>query len=271
MTTRATFAVLGDTHGLIGKAARQLEKDSRRLATRPDFALQVGDFEPHRHDEDLRSMDAPSKYKALGDFVDFYEGRQRFCCPLYFIGGNHEPYGWLEEHTAGAELADQIHYIGRAEAIEVHGLRVVGLSGIYNEGTFAGPRPPISMLDELSNKSWIYFNEADIERALELERADILVVHEWPDGIVADEDLDVLGATARRKGLPLGNPWARVLLDELRPRLVICGHMHTFYHRELTHSDGSPCDVIALGHMRTPGAAIRWVRWGEGGELEIFT
>ncbi|MDJ0516985.1 MAG: hypothetical protein F6K22_01080 [Okeania sp. SIO2F4] len=56
------FAVVGDVHGylytIIG-LLQQWENDSHQQLK---FILQVGDFEPHRHETDLATMDAPTKY-----------------------------------------------------------------------------------------------------------------------------------------------------------------------------------------------------------------
>ncbi|WP_437712111.1 hypothetical protein WMF45_42230 [Sorangium sp. So ce448] len=53
-----------------------------------DFVLQVGDFEPHRHEDDLATASLPQKYRDLGDFWAFDQGLASFEWPIYFIGGN---------------------------------------------------------------------------------------------------------------------------------------------------------------------------------------
>lgn len=262
-----TFAALGDVHGRMRAAARILEQWERHSGRALDFALQVGDFEPHRDEEDLRTMDAPSKYKDLGDFPLFHRGRERFPCPLYFIGGNHEPHGWLEQHPEGFELVEGCHYLGRAGVSELRGLRVAFLSGIHGEEHFERARPDVARIHELPNREWIYFNEADVERVLAAERADVLLIHEWPEGVMAARDRERLGAIARRKGLRPGNPWARLLMEALRPRLVLCGHMHLRYSHDLELPDGSRCAFAALGHMRDHHEALAVFEWCEG-ELE---
>jgi lariat debranching enzyme len=95
------FATVGDIHGQISKMLGLLEKWTKKYQQKLDFVLQVGDFEPHRHEADLVTMDAPTKYKKLGDFANFYRRQAYFHYPIYFIGGNHEPYSFLAVFPQG--------------------------------------------------------------------------------------------------------------------------------------------------------------------------
>lgn len=261
-----TFAALGDIHGRHRAAARMLRKWERREGRSLDFTLQVGDFEPHRHEQDLRTMDAPSKYKELGDFPRFYKGPERYPCPVYFIGGNHEPHGWLEQHPEGFELIEGCHYLGWSGAHEIARVRVAYLSGIFDPERFTDPRPPIECIEGMSNREWIRFTEADVERALGVGRADVLVVHEWPDEVISPEEQTQLGAMAQRKGIRPGNPWARMLMEALEPALVLAGHMHLRYVRQLELTSGHPLTFAGLGHVRDHEQALAVFEWS-GGQL----
>ena len=182
------------------------------------FVLQVGDFEPHRNEKDLQTMDAPNKYKKLGEFSQFYEGKVVFPYPLYFIGGNHEPYGFLDLYPLGKEIAPNFHYLGRVSCLDLHRLRIVGVSGIYREQSFA-VRPPIAEIDRESNKEYIGFTEAEIQQALSYKDVDILIMHQWADIICEDESI--------------GNEYASLLIKTLQPKLVLFGHMHQKYQTTL--------------------------------------
>ena len=65
---------------------------------------------------------------------------------------------------------------------------------------------PVSLLGRVSPQDFISFTEQDVERALALERADVLLLHDWPSGIIdpADaEDLVIPAQTeARRRSTP---------------------------------------------------------------------
>ncbi|CAB9512162.1 Lariat debranching enzyme [Seminavis robusta] len=205
---KARFAVVGDVHGQFSLLARKLEAICEKNDFSLDFVLQVGDLECHRNDDDLRSMAAPAKKRTLGDFWkacqddDFYMRH-----PMYFIGGNHECYGWLdnESHFAAdgtnlmkgfLEVAPNVFYLGRAgylpirffekpakeatEDTDEHPLDVDGilnlgfLSGIHRPADYYHRRPAMTEnnLANESNKRWIGFNVYDTQLLLEDENDD---------------------------------------------------------------------------------------------------
>ena len=247
------FALVGDVHGAMHAMVRQVCALEARLGHAVDFVAQVGDFEPHRHEDDLRTMAAPAKYKELGDFQDFVRGRAKFPWPLYFIGGNHEPYGWLEEHVSGAALVERCVYLGRAEVVELGcGLRLGGLTGVFDEVLYGQQRPSLDRLDEVSNKRFIGYNEQDIERLLDLPHPDILLLHEWPEGLTQDRKY------AHRVA---GSAHARMLIELLKPPLVACGHMHRPHEEVWTHEDGATTQIVCLGHVRGGEGAVALYEW----------
>jgi Icc-related predicted phosphoesterase len=117
---------------------------------------------------------------------------------------------------------------------------IVGLTGIYKEAAF-GSRPRLGASGSTPKKAFTYFSEEDVERALAFGRADVLVLHEWPLGAIMP---DVGGQRRPRANEPIGNPWARELVDQLRPQVVVAGHMH-WRHR--SRIGGSL--FAAMGHI----------------------
>lgn len=244
------FAAVGDVHGHMNRMVDHLQHQAEALRRPFDFVLQVGDFEPHRDEADLATMSAPAKYRQLGDFAAYHQARRRFPWPLYFIGGNHEPYGYLDTHPEGFELIHHCHYLGRVGVVDLHGLRVVGVSGIYQEEAFRTARPPLSALGSVSNKAFTWFNERDIEQALELGRADVLLVHDWPSGIIGpDDDASFQGKRRSPNADTVGNEYARLLVDALQPKLVLCGHMHRSYRASVHHASGRTTQVRCLASV----------------------
>ena len=216
------------------------------------FILQVGDFEPHRHQEDLTTMDAPSKYKKLGDFPDFYSGKVKFPYPIYFIGGNHEPYGFLDLYPDGGEIAPNCYYFGRVGSIDLAGLKIVGVSGIYKEELFdLAARPPIEDINTRSNSFYISFIESDILRALSYQEADILVLHEWPENIIASGDLESFSGYQN-----IGNEYASLLIKTLQPKLVLCGHMHLNYRNSVSLSANTESQICCLANIKQKQEAV---------------
>lgn len=121
------FAAVGDIHGGMRAMVSAVEAREQEVGGGIQFVLQAGDFEPIRHEDDLATMAAPQKYRAIGDFPKFATGTVRFPWPLYFIGGNHEPCGYLDQIPLGGTLVENCHYMGRAGCIDIAGLRVADI------------------------------------------------------------------------------------------------------------------------------------------------
>ncbi|MCE9670157.1 metallophosphoesterase [Myxococcus stipitatus] len=259
------FAAVGDVHGHMDRMVRDLQDWSRKARQSLAFVLQVGDFEPHRDEADLATMAAPARYKRLGDFAAYHQRRRRFPWPVYFIGGNHEPHGHLDATPDGFEVAPDCHYLGRVGIRELHGVRVVGLSGVHDEAAFTRRRPPLSRLGSVSNKDFTYFTEEDVERAMEAGTADVLLLHDWPSGVIAAEDgADFLGRRRSPSREEVGNPYARLLVDALRPRLVLCGHLHRAYRGWVEHAEDVRSRVCCLSSVEEgPGALAVFRVMGE--------
>ncbi|MBN8231781.1 metallophosphoesterase [Corallococcus macrosporus] len=246
------FAAVGDVHGHMHAMVRLLEGWSSRTGKLLAFVLQVGDFEPHRDDADLATMAAPAKYKQLGDFPVYHRRQMRFPWPVYFIGGNHEPYGFLDANAPhGFELTPGCHYLGRVGQVELRGLRVAGLSGIHREDAFQAARPSVSDSRASAHKAFAYFNEEDVDRAMALRNVDVLLLHDWPSGLSPAEDAEAFEHQRRSVSHDtVGNEYARMLVQALRPRWVLCGHMHRAYRSAIRHPSGQVSDVACLASVR---------------------
>lgn len=246
------FAAVGDVHGNIYTMLGLQESWSLRHKKNISFVLQVGDFEAHRHSEDLLSMDAPTKYKKLGDFADFYTKKALFPYPLWFIGGNHESYGWLDMFDRGKEIAPNFNYLGRVNSIKLAGLKIVGVSGIYKPDLFeSNKRPSAREIDRYSNKKYISFLESEIERAIDYDRADILLLHDWPAGIISTEALQLFQQRySNARYQEIGNKYARLLVETLQPKLVLCGHLHFKYRYSWSRSPGITSKICCLANVQ---------------------
>lgn len=224
------LACAGDVHGRHRELVALLRDAEARLGRPVDFVLQAGDFEPIRHAEDLQTMAAPARYRQLGDFPAVWAGELALPRPVYFIGGNHEPVGFLKQHPNGFTLCHNCTYLGRAFAGTIHGVRVCALSGIFHPEKFTELLPAADRKRQVSPKEYSYFRESHVEFLLDQPGADVLVLHEWPAGVVAERDAAEF--ERRRRSLrydAVGNEWARLLVEHLQPVLVIAGHMHHPY------------------------------------------
>ncbi|GMU07924.1 hypothetical protein [Corallococcus caeni] len=171
----------------------------------------------------------------------------RFPWPVYFIGGNHEPYGFLDtQATQGFEATPGCHYLGRVGQVELRGLRVAGLSGIHREDAFQTARPSLTSSQAVAHKAFAYFNEEDVDRAMALRKVDVLMLHDWPSGLIAAEDA---GAFEQRRSVShdtVGNDYAHKLVEALKPRVVLCGQMHRAYRAAIRPPSGKVSDGPCL-------------------------
>ena len=105
-----------------------------------DLLIICGDFQSIRHQPDLDDMHCPEKYKEMGTFRDYFEGKKKAGVLTVLIGGNHEAVNSLRESHFGGWLAPKIYFLGQAGSIFVRKgskkLRITGCSGIYNHTDF---------------------------------------------------------------------------------------------------------------------------------------
>lgn len=95
-------------------------------------------------------MAVPDKYKQIGTFHKYYSGKCIAPVLTIFIGGNHEASNYAQElyvttrktknfflltyqRPYGGWVAKNIYYMGYASVLNFGGLRIAGLSGIYNK------------------------------------------------------------------------------------------------------------------------------------------
>lgn len=232
------FAVVGDIHGeyrLLAEVLAGVVADVGPL----DFIVSVGDAEPNRSQEDAAGIHTPAKYRRLGEFPQVLSGEITLPAPFYFIGGNHDPWPALDAHGPG-EWAPGFHFLGRGGGAEVQGVTLAFLSGVYSPKVSEGVSP------REGKRRATYWTPGDVSNALwegrppEGRGLDILVTHEWPSGIGTD-----------RHGVPAGRPEVRRLVEELRPRFHVCGHMHHCLQAEI-----GPTQVLCLDHIHGRERAV---------------
>ncbi|KAG7005077.1 hypothetical protein G7Y79_00022g052980 [Physcia stellaris] len=148
-----------------------------------------GDFQAVRNSHDLPTMSVPAKYRAIGDFHEYYSGRRRAPYLTLFVGGNHEASGYLRELYYGGWVAPNIYYLGAASVVRFGELRIMGMSGIWN-----GPDYRKALFERLPYggrevRSVYHTREWDVRKLLQVrEQVDVGVSHDWPRGVEWDGD-----------------------------------------------------------------------------------
>lgn len=244
------FAAVGDVHGHFGTMVRLLQTVERKLGINLGFVLQVGDLEPVRDETDLETVACPEKYRHIGDFPQVVAGVIPIPWPTYFIGGNHEPHRFLEAMPDGGMVAPNCHYLGRVFAGPLEGLEVAGLSGIFSAKWHDHARPVFGEDAKIALKRWTYFCQDDVDQLVRLAKGreiDVLLLHDWPRGMVTSSNLDSLRRRNPRITIETaGNETGAVLVEALRPKLVLCGHMHLPLAAELACRNAQRVPVRCL-------------------------
>jgi predicted phosphodiesterase len=255
-------AGVGDIHGRFHRVEAWMDALEAARGRPVDLVLAVGDVEAFRQPDDHRRKTAKRGMPA--EFAEYADGLRKMKRPLYFIGGNNEDFEALHDSPQGFELAPGVHYLGRAGQSTVQGLRIAYLSGIHAPRFYEQPLKRPTSLDTAKQAG--YFRAPEVEKLMGLRDVDILLVHEWPRGIVQrarDEGL------SNGRPLPsywIGNPVTRRLVDTVRPRWVLCGHSHKAFAVSLGGEGGRPATRIAcLDQSARPDEAVFWLEY-EGRE-----
>ncbi|GAA2431572.1 metallophosphoesterase family protein [Streptomyces macrosporus] len=240
----ARVLVVGDVHGEFGRLAAW-SAAVRRHHGPLGAVLAVGDAEANRDEADAAGVHNP-KARGGGEFPLVADGRLELGAPLYFIGGNHDPWPSLDAAGPG-RWSDAARFLGRAGVADVAGFRVAFLSGIHAARVTDVPGAP-----RKTAKDRTYYTAEEVERvAREAHRAgpvDMLLTHDRPSGIAGPGRGHV------------GRPELRTLCERVRPRWHFCGHMH---HRR--RATVGPTEVVCLGHIRNGPAALALVERGPDG------
>jgi hypothetical protein len=95
----------------------------------------------------------------------------------------------------------------------------------------------------------------------------MLLVHEWPRGIVSRAAASARGCHRDLKAYRfpwIGNPVTRAVVDRIRPAWVLCGHSHTAFASVIEHEGGGATYVACLDQAARPEGAVFWIEWEQG-------
>ncbi|KAI5477801.1 RNA lariat debranching enzyme [Pseudohyphozyma bogoriensis] len=250
------IAVIGCSHGTLDDIYASVAKCDADARSRgePEVGLMIccGDFQAMRHPPDLQAMACPPKYRALGQFHNYYAERKKAPCLTIVIGGNHESSGYMWELYHGGWLAPDIYFLGFAGSVLVDGwLKIAGASGIWKSGDWKKGHFETVPYDDRTIRSVYHIREYDVARLLQLKGRgappDIFMSHDWPLGI---EQYGDTAALIREKPFfkeeiasnSLGSPPLHALLTTLQPSYWFSAHLHVRF-AALFHHSGQPTIV----------------------------
>jgi len=188
-----------------------------------DAVLQVGDFETIRNPQDFEHYYAPQKFHHISDIAEYCKGLKRAPFFTVFIGGNHEAWSVLKEHRNGGFICPEVYFLGRANVIDVNGVKIGGLTGIFNRKHYRNPLP------EQPGYDWKFYREEDVkklEQRIEEEgRVDVLLLHDWVKPYSAIEVQEESQVPVLLKRSAVASPTLCVV-QRYHPQHLFMGHRH---------------------------------------------
>lgn len=257
-------AAVGDIHGRFHRVREWFAALEAARGRPIDLCLAVGDVEAFRTPDDQRRK--ATKRSMPAEFSDYATGRCTMDRTLYFIAGNNEDFEALHGLPEGGEIAPKFYYLGRVGVRTLAGLRVAYLSGIYAPRYI--DKPLLEPVSPGTIKQAGYFRTWEVQRLENVRNVDLMVVHEWPRGIVSRRTAHA--TSGRRRELKawrvpwIGNPVTRSLVEVIKPSWLLCGHSHIAYASVIEHPDGRLTRIACLDQAARPDGAVVWIEWEQG-------
>jgi lariat debranching enzyme len=242
--TSLNVAVEGCCHGELDLIYDTI-RDVNSKGVKVDLLLVCGDFQCVRNKADLQSVAVPPKYRQLKNFHEYVTGVKVAPVTTIFIGGNHEASNILQSLYYGGWVAPNIYFLGFGGVVWFGGIRIGGLSGIYNSRHYRlghYENPPYTDSDL---RSVYHVREVEVFRMAHVNVTaypiNIFLSHDWPGNVWEFGDKQRL--LSRKAFLAddmasgkLGSPPLMDLLKLLRPSLWFAAHLHVKFAAIVPHT-----------------------------------
>lgn len=249
---KLTIAVEGCCHGELNAIYQSIRESEEVTKKKVDLLIICGDFEALRDVGDLNSLAVPLKYRHMNDFQEYIEGIKVAPILTIFVGGNHEASNYLQSLYFGGFVAPNIYFMGFASVIRFCGLRIGGLSGIYDEKHFQLGRFEYPPYNSSTMRSIYHYREYEFYQLSHLNHRigalDIFISHDWPREVWEYGDKAMLlrfkpyFLEAFQKN-ELGCPHLMQLMRYLKPRFWFSAHHHVKFPAVVVHGkDDGSCD-----------------------------
>uniref|UniRef100_A0A2P2I5P5 Lariat debranching enzyme-like n=1 Tax=Hirondellea gigas TaxID=1518452 RepID=A0A2P2I5P5_9CRUS len=241
------LAIEGCSHGELDVIYAAVVKAQEMSGFKIDVLICCGDFQSVRNPKDLRCMAVPTKYMKMHSFYKYYSGEKKAPVLTIFIGGNHEASNYLQELPYGGWVAPNIYYLGYGGVVNVGGLRIGGISGIYKGPDYLKGRYERPPYTDSSIRSVYHVRNLEVFRMKQLDQCapfDIFLSHDWPRDVTKYGDAEGL---CRQKQFfrdeiesgTLGSRAAQELLHFMKPRYWFAGHLHVKFPAIVIHNEES--------------------------------
>ncbi|VEN49159.1 unnamed protein product [Callosobruchus maculatus] len=246
------IAIVGCAHGELENIYDTLQAYEKTENIKVDLMICCGDFQASRNKEDLQCMAVPPKYAQICTFYKYYSGELKAPVLTIFIGGNHEASNYLQELPYGGWVAPNIFYMGYAGVINIAGLRIAGLSGIYKGRDYMKGHFEKVPYDENSKRSVYHVRNLEVFRLKQLSgKIDVFLSHDWPSDIYNFGNVRQL---LKKKPYfredvesnQLGSQPSKELLHALKPAYWFAAHLHCKFAALIKHEDKSITRFLGL-------------------------
>lgn len=248
MTSKLRIAVQGCCHGELDLIFQKVNRIHRK--TPIDLLIILGDFQSLRDTADFASLSVPAKYQRWGDFRKYY-WKDTSQSPTYLtlvIGGNHESMRHLMQLPHGGYLAPNIYYIGFSGVFWYRGVRIGGLSGIYNDSDYKHgySRPSWKYIEthglwRRHVRNLYHITQEDVDPLMALKTpVDVMASHDWPQYAADYGDTEQLLRCkpyfkVDMETKRLGNPLAWNILQHNKPHWWLSAHLHVYHEAIIPH------------------------------------
>ncbi|KAH8361620.1 hypothetical protein KR084_010431 [Drosophila pseudotakahashii] len=235
-------AVEGCAHGELERIYETIANIEKDGGTNIDLLLCCGDFQSTRNLEDLQTMAVPKKYLDMCSFYKYYSGELVAPVLTIFIGGNHEASNYLQELPYGGWVAPNIYYLGYAGVVNVNGVRIAGISGIFKGHDFLRGHHEYPPYNESTCRSVYHVRQLEVFRLKQLSgRVDIFLSHDWPTGIYEYGNKAQLLRkkpffAADMESGKLGSQPLEELLKAIQPSYWFAAHLHCKFAALVPHN-----------------------------------
>lgn len=246
------IAVEGCAHGELDKIYETIKGLESQYQFTVDLLIICGDFQAVRNASDMDCMAVPRKYQEMKDFHKYYSGEKKAPLLTIVIGGNHEASNYLAELAYGGWLCENIYYMGYASVVNVNGIRIAGISGIYKGHDYLKGHFEVPPYNDSTKRSAYHLRNLEIFRLKQLaEPVDIVISHDWPRGIYNYGNKARLLQqkkffAAEVESNSLGCRPTEGLLEQLKPKYWFAAHLHCKFAAVVSHEDGTCTKFLAL-------------------------
>ncbi|XP_017780121.1 PREDICTED: lariat debranching enzyme isoform X2 [Nicrophorus vespilloides] len=246
------IAVEGCAHGELDNLYSSIQALEEENNYKIDLLICCGDFQSVRNERDLRCMAVPEKYYNMCTFYKYYSGEKKAPILTIFIGGNHEASNYLQELPYGGWVAPNIYYLGYGSVINIGGIRIGGISGIYSPSDYMRGHHEISPYDDKAKRSVYHTRNIEVHRFKQLSGlVDVFISHDWPQDVTDHGDVNSLVKIKPwfkddiSKG-KLGSAPCREIMSTLKPKYWFAAHLHCKFAALVEHDDKSTTKFLAL-------------------------